>query len=205
MWLLRLAIVVLLIVIVLGIFSALRSRRQRDETASFAPGERVTMSEEDFWELIGTVSCDESGELDVSALQTALEARTPMEIIAFAEVFDRLHASSFGWDLWGAAYVLNGGCSDDGFDYFRAWLIGRGRQAFEAVTTEPDRLVDFASEGVECEELLYVASQAFEAVTGSADMPFSRTPLPELGEDWDFDDPELMRARYPKLWTKFGE
>jgi hypothetical protein len=31
-------------------------------------------------------------------------------------------------DQWGAAYLANGGCSDDGFDYFRGWLIGQGRK-----------------------------------------------------------------------------
>ena len=35
---------------------------------------------------------------------------------------------SYRWDLWGAAYLANGGCSDDGFDYFRGWLIGQGRK-----------------------------------------------------------------------------
>ncbi len=31
-------------------------------------------------------------------------------------------------DLWGAAWVLLGGASDDAFDYFRCWLIGQGRE-----------------------------------------------------------------------------
>ena len=29
-------------------------------------------------------------------------------------------ADSYDWGLWGAAYVIDGGCSDDNFDYFRA-------------------------------------------------------------------------------------
>jgi len=26
----------------------------------------------------------------------------------------------------GAAYIINGGCSDDGFEYFRRWLVLQG-------------------------------------------------------------------------------
>ena len=38
------------------------------------------------------------------------------------EAFDRLLYekidAAYRWSLWGAAYVINGGCSDDGFEYF---------------------------------------------------------------------------------------
>ncbi|WP_217498085.1 MULTISPECIES: DUF4240 domain-containing protein [Sphingomonas] len=34
---------------------------------------------------------------------------------------------SYRWDLWRAAKVAKGGVSDDGFEYFRTWLISRGR------------------------------------------------------------------------------
>jgi hypothetical protein len=36
----------------------------------------------------------------------------------------------YGWPLWGPAYIMNGGCSDDGFDYFLGWLVGQGREVF---------------------------------------------------------------------------
>ena len=47
---------------------------------------------------------------------------------------------SYRWDLWSAAYLANGGCSGDGFDYFRGWLIGQGRTAYETVLADPDAL-----------------------------------------------------------------
>jgi hypothetical protein len=31
---------------------------------------------------------------------------------------------SYRNDLWAAGYLINGGCSDDGFDYFRGWRAG---------------------------------------------------------------------------------
>ena len=36
------------------------------------------------------------------------------------------------------------GCSDDGFDYFRGWLIARGRQAFDQAVADPDALANLA-------------------------------------------------------------
>jgi hypothetical protein len=47
-------------------------------------------------------------------------------------------------DQWGAAYLANGGCSDDGFDYFRGWLIGQGRKVYETVLADPDSLAAHA-------------------------------------------------------------
>ncbi|MER7341367.1 DUF4240 domain-containing protein [Streptomyces sp. NPDC000075] len=39
----------------------------------------------------------------------------------------------------GTAHGANGGCSDDGFDYFCGWLITQGPEAFERVVADPGR------------------------------------------------------------------
>jgi hypothetical protein len=49
---------------------------------------------------------------------------------------------SYLGSLWAAAYRINGDCSDDGFDYFRDWLITQGRDMFEAAVADPDALAD---------------------------------------------------------------
>ena len=36
--------------------------------------------------------------------------------------------------------MINGGSSDDGFHYFRAWLISRGQAVYEAAVANPDSL-----------------------------------------------------------------
>ena len=46
------------------------------------------------------------------------------------------------WLMWAAAAQIRNGCSDDGFEDFRRWLIGLGREAFERVVQEPDRLAE---------------------------------------------------------------
>jgi Protein of unknown function (DUF4240) len=41
-----------------------------------------------------------------------------------------LGAESYDWNLWGAVYLMQGGCSDDAFDYFRGWLVMQGRSSW---------------------------------------------------------------------------
>ncbi|WP_371415749.1 DUF4240 domain-containing protein [Oerskovia sp. KBS0722] len=43
-----------------------------------------------------------------------VERLTPDEILAFAAVADEVRASAYAWVVWGAALLIEGGCSDDG-------------------------------------------------------------------------------------------
>src|SRR5262249_43197 len=86
-------------------------------------------------------------------LARSLSSLSVEEIFAFEAIFNRLHAAAYRADLWGAAYLVNGGCSDDGFDYFRAGLIALGRSAYEAALTNPDLLADYATEEIDYEDM----------------------------------------------------
>lgn len=162
------------------------------------------MNRDEFWALIETSCAGLESDDCAEAVQGALEEMPAEEITAFDTHFRKLMAASYTWPLWGAAYLINGGCSDDGFDYFRGWLIAQGRTTFELAMSDPDSLADLpgVDEEVECEEILYVARSAYENVTGN-EIPFSRIDMPDLGEGWDFDDDGEMRSRYPKLFARF--
>ncbi|MEU1251459.1 DUF4240 domain-containing protein [Micromonospora arida] len=41
------------------------------------------------------------------------------------------------WDVWAAAYLIGGGCSDDSFIDFRAGVIALGREWYERVLASP--------------------------------------------------------------------
>ncbi|MBB4967837.1 DUF4240 domain-containing protein [Saccharothrix violaceirubra] len=162
-----------------------------------------------FWQLVDTARADVPDADEVAARVSALLAALPREeIVAADRVFEELLASSYRTPLWAAAYVVNGGCSDDGFDYFRGWLIVQGRETFERVVADPDALADLpvvreaAEEGDEfdCEEALGIASDAYRAKTGE-ELPLDPDPpvLPVLEADFDFDDEEEVRERLPRL------
>ena len=76
-------------------------------------------------------------------------------------------AQSYRIELWGAAYLLNGGCSDDCFEYFRGWLITQGRAVYEAVLADPDSLADVDNlTDVECEQATHMTADAYRMATG---------------------------------------
>jgi hypothetical protein len=163
------------------------------------------MNEATFWKIIEAAARDADGECDVLVehVRSALRTLTPNEIREFDAILDQKLASSYTWPLWGAGYLINGGCSDDGFEYFRCWLISRGRRVFDAAVAQPDWLANVVNpenDNHECEPLLYVALETYEEVTGQQ-MPRGTKNLPTKpsGESWDFEDHRATRARLPKL------
>jgi len=111
------------------------------------------------------------------------------------------------WKLWGAAYLANDGCSDDGFLYFRAWLITQGKDIFEQVCKDPDSLahVPGAFEDGnerECEDLLdLVDAAAAELGVDPPEPSESARENPPAGKQPNFDDDATMSKRYPKLFA----
>jgi hypothetical protein len=166
---------------------------------------------ETFWTLIdeARVAADgedpfEQSEDQARILTEHLAALPPEQIVAYQGHLDDALRASYRWDLWAAAYVINGGCSDDGFEYFRAWLIGQGRAAFQAALADPDSLADVVDDEVEAEDLLYVAWHAYQEATGEELETPPREPYDEagMGEPWEEDD---LPDRVPRLCEKFWD
>jgi hypothetical protein len=62
------------------------------------------------------------------------------EATDFVRWFDATMARAYNRGLWGAAYVMNGGCGDDSFIDFRCCLISRGEAALLGALKDPDRV-----------------------------------------------------------------
>ena len=169
------------------------------------------MDKSAFWKMIETAKTRSKGDpfKQVELLRAALQKLAPEEIVDFDKVFSRLKAESYRNDLWAAAYIIQGGCSDDGFEYFRCWLIAQGQKVYEAALRDPETLADAIDyEEDEREEVLDVvgndmvgiAWQAYQAKTGK-DMPAHRVRLVLKGPKWDEDE---VGSLYPKLHARFG-
>lgn len=165
------------------------------------------MDGKQFWDIIAS-SCSDPRNVDHwdDALFHSLSRLTPEEILQFDRIFDELACSAYTVDLWGAAYLINGGASHDGFYYFRCWLIGRGKQAYENALADPDTLADKVVEGIDAEAGLFATAQkAWEHVTGKSDteypfvLPARHDGGTLRGEDWDFEDNIEMKRRFPRL------
>ena len=166
-------------------------------------------------------------------LEGRLAALTPDGIVAFQAFLDQACDRAFTWELVGAATRIFGGwCSDDGFEYFRLWLIGRGRVTFERAITMPDSLAtvpaiqrlagrrprewDDDEEWPEWETLDYIAARAYRLVTGTGDEcgeDFYDAVRSQLGgtafrrhpdgERWDAADEPAAAMKIPALAASF--
>lgn len=169
------------------------------------------MDEARFWEVVARACRSDPHQAEEwnQRLQAELKRFEPAEIIEWNHIFDRLAARAYTVDLWGAAYLINGGASDDGFYYFRCWLIGMGQAVYEAAIAVPDSLADAVAPRVDAEAEIYAAAHsAWMAVTGRPDTdPYpARNERAELrGEDWDFDDDQEVRRRLPRLAALYLE
>ncbi|WP_257985173.1 DUF4240 domain-containing protein [Bacillus sp. T33-2] len=81
------------------------------------------MENKEFWSLI---EASKEYESQTEWLTETLAKKEINEIVDFELILQKLLNESYQSRLWGAAYVIMGGCSDDCFDYFRGWLISQG-------------------------------------------------------------------------------
>lgn len=177
-----------------------------------------------FWDIIETTQAGSGPELPLDrALAQVLASRGRQDILDFQKRFYELHAALWRHDLWAAAYLIEGGCSDDGFHYFRSGLIGQGREWYEKATADPDCLADhpainaepdsFLGRPLSYETIEYAAIRAFEAVCGDREDFYEalgswpRGPEHDGQDparedfDFDFDDSKEMRRRLPRLFA----
>ncbi len=89
------------------------------------------MTPRKFWTLMKAARDADDGE-QFEALKGALLRLKPEEMLAFNKRYEELIDAAYSNDLWGAAYLINGGCSDDGFHYFRVWLVSQGEEVYKA-------------------------------------------------------------------------
>jgi hypothetical protein len=170
------------------------------------------MDETEFWELIDSTREAAEGDPEEQAdlLLDRLLQLDPDLVLDFARHFEARYNRAYRWDLWGAAWLLLDGCSDDAFDFFRCWLIGQGREVFEGALHEPDALAGLLGEFDEeidgdGEELGYAADEAYEQLTGTVapDLGIAPAPAEPAGTPLDLEDDRALAQRYPRLWERF--
>ena len=127
------------------------------------------MQEDKFWSIVEAARKAAGSDIDgrVEALEAQLRKLSTSEIQGFQNVYDTLVLRAFRWDLWGAAHLMNGDCSDDGFVFFCHWLISEGKARYEAALQDPDSLAEVERLDLfELEMFAYVAQDVFEDKDG---------------------------------------
>ena len=139
-------------------------------------------------------------------LEKRLSRLPAQQIVDFARMRRGLDERLYSWDIWGAAYVIEDGCSDDCFRDFRAYVISLGRGPYEAALRDPDSLAAVAQDAEEgdWENADDVAPDAYQSATGE-DFPLDDSDLSGAprGEPWDDEDGDALAQRYPRLAERF--
>lgn len=155
-----------------------------------------------FWGVLagagnGAASCEQFSMNLTKVLATMQDDQLKRFATGWADWWD----DSYRWDLWGAAYIINGGASDDGFDYFRGWLLTQGFQQWERARRHPDTAFEELEPGTiaECEDVVVVLPNAYEA-RFHEEAPDLGAKEP-TGTRWSESD---LPRRFPTLTRRFG-
>lgn len=184
------------------------------DSIHFAPSHEM-LDEEVYWTIIDSSLKETKSQEDQEIfLTTILEQLSPQEIVGFRLRTDKLMFDSYTSDLWCANYIISNGAAEDGFDYFRCWLISRGKEAYYKVQQNPDALIDLVEnepKAYDFEGFWYVAMNAFKNATNQEiyaylDYENFKTTdenYPILEFSWNVDEPETMEKVCPVLFKKF--
>jgi hypothetical protein len=164
-----------------------------------------------FWSLVERVHAGAPDDMKEKCQLLAFELRSLSceDLISFDEHFRDLYYQAYNWELWAAAYIINGGgCSDDSFMDFRSTLISLGHAAYETALRDVDSLADFNINPawVTFEGYQYVVSTVYEAKGCPPNgrlrdaRPAKMHPKEPTGRDWNDWD---LQERYPRLAAKY--
>ncbi len=141
---------------------------------------------------------------------------SPKEMIGFRLRTDKLLYDTYNSEMWCAGYLMNEGCSDDGFEYFRNWVISRGKETYYQAKSNPDFLIREVSEDkdeYDFESFWYVALEAFKRKTGMDLYDYieedrfatQEKSYPDFEFNWEEEEPETMKAICPQLFEAFWD
>ena len=135
-------------------------------------GSEPPMTKKRFWALIeeAKAMAEKSEDYEtmlknwVIKLEEKLAQLEEIEIFHWGHIFQIYMDRSYDGRLIYIAGEIGGGMSDDGFEYFRGWLIAQGREIYTKARRDPKSLLshDFGEDVVpSLESMSYVASRAF--------------------------------------------
>jgi len=140
------------------------------------------MNDEVFWLLFNEAEthCGDDYDKRKNFIIESLSRFSSADIIKFQKIYQAYHEKAYTNKMRDAATKLsergtpdNVGFSMDGFDYFRCWLIGQGKEVYMAAIENPYSILsmDLKPHKYKCGYIgfdweVYFAYYAYEKVTG---------------------------------------
>lgn len=154
-----------------------------------------------FWEIITTALAEKPATLEEACdgLKRTLMGLPQQEVIAFADAYGLIREELNDAYLAAAMEILHGSFSDDGFEYFKEWIISLGPEAYQAARKNPDQLADWVQPGYAyCDGELFgnTISESYEERFGERmpDIPYYSVPM----ENEDLSAADAARM-FPRL------
>lgn len=178
----------------------------------------MEMSKDDFWELIceARTLCGQDADAYASWLREQLMEAGPQQAQDFHDFVHAYQDLAYQYGLWSAASIICGGCTDDGFIDFRAWLIAQGWNVYRTALNDPDSLADAEPHGgCQFEDLTYIGSAVLEELTGqdayeNIDSAAYNKLVAELEQEIVYGEglgypyePNEIAQRFPRLCARY--
>jgi hypothetical protein len=168
------------------------------------------MTESTFWDLLAKSRRRGATSACNCCLKRYLKKLSDKEVSDFGLMLYEKVCELNTWQLWGAGEVIMGDMSGDSFHYFRTWIVGVGKRAFETAKRAPDALGSFVDMNedpinVDNEVLEYVALEILKERGVGSD------PRERCSSDADAEPVgvpfklETLSVEYPKLAAQFSK
>jgi hypothetical protein len=147
---------------------------------------------------------------DPDRLFAELTPLSTEELMDFGRAYSEALIELNRWEIWGAGFVMGRSLgwwmSGDSFHYFRSWIIGHGKAAYDIALSSPDDLGQFhggEDDEFENELLEYVVLDVLEE-RGVEDDPRDTADgnADDTPRGTEFD-PNTVHAQFPKLAAQF--
>ena len=175
------------------------------------------LDEDLYWKIVENSLQNSKNQTEQEAfLISEISKLTPKQMVGFRLRTDKLLYDTYSSEMWCASYIMNGGSSDDGFEYFRNWVISRGKDVYYKAKENPDTLIsqkEYAEDDdfYEFELFWYVALEAFEKTTGKDlydyidedEFQTKEGNYPQFEFNWQEENPESWRKICPNLFAEF--
>ncbi len=161
------------------------------------------INEDLFWQLIEESRIISEDKYDfIACLSSKLEGFKPAEIRKYHRVFRSKCEELNQAKLWALAFIVRRGCGDDAFDYFKAWVISKGQNAFNAISAlNINEIQQYFDEDPQLEQMLFLAESVYENKTGDFMTPVrvKKNKLNQLS--WT---EETLATDFPELCDLFN-
>lgn len=162
------------------------------------------MTEGLFWQVLdrGRASAESVAEQSEGVTEELERFKGPA-IREFQKILWEKMEDAYRWEIWALAYAAQGGCSDDAFEGFRAWLILQGQQVFEGSLVDVLKVMKKVPAGLstKAEPLLSAAPIAYVSRTGKSMSPVFPKRHEIKGKPWN---EETFAKEHPDIAKHYG-